>query len=58
MKHIDNDRLHQFAVEAIELTEAENIHIDDCATCSKRLVIAVKLVLLGAPNTDETCLIN
>jgi len=58
MKHIGSDRLHQFALEAIDLTEAENIHIDDCATCWKRLVVAVQLVLFEATNTDETCLIN
>jgi hypothetical protein len=57
MKHIDNDRFHQFAIEAIDLTEEENIHIDDCATCWKRLVVAVQLVVLEPTDLDETYLI-
>jgi hypothetical protein len=56
MKHIENDRLHQFAIEAIDFTEEENIHIDDCVTCWKRLVVAVQLVVLKATDSDRACL--
>jgi hypothetical protein len=43
MEHIENDRLHQFAIEAIGLTEAENIHLDYCDACCGMLVTAVRL---------------
>src|SRR4030095_11198722 len=46
MKHIDNDRLHEFAIEAIDLKKSENIHLDDCVTCRQQLVAAVQLVCL------------
>jgi hypothetical protein len=54
MKHIENDRLHQFAIEAIDFTEEENSHVDDCVPCWKRLVVAVQLVVLRETNA---CLI-
>jgi len=57
MKHIDNDRLHQFAIEAIDFTEAENIHLDDCARCWRRLVVEVQLAVLEAANSEETSLV-
>ena len=47
MHHIEDERLHRFANdEMIDLTEAENAHLDDCATCWGRLVTAVQLVFL------------
>jgi hypothetical protein len=45
--HIEDKRLHQFASdEMLDLTQAENAHLDDCATCWGRLVTAVQLVFL------------
>jgi hypothetical protein len=49
MEHINDERLHQFAIEAIEPTDAENDHLADCADCWGRLVLAVKLVLREQP---------
>jgi hypothetical protein len=43
MEHIENDRLDQFAIEAIGLTEGENLHLDYCDACWGRLVIAIRL---------------
>jgi hypothetical protein len=43
MEHIENDRLHQFAIEATAFTDAENIHLDYCEACWGRLVTAVRL---------------
>ena len=57
MNHIDNDRLHRFAIEAIELTEVENTHLDDCATCCGRLVVAVRLVVLEADSEKSRLVI-
>ena len=54
MKHIENDRLHQFAIETIDFTEAENMHFDDCATCWKRLVVAIRFVVLEAIDSDSS----
>jgi hypothetical protein len=42
IKHIESDRLRQFAIEAINFTEAENTHLDDCDTCGKQLVVAIQ----------------
>jgi len=50
-EHIGEDRLHQFAIEAIDLTEAENNHLDDCARCWGRLVVAVQLAYLTQTET-------
>jgi hypothetical protein len=58
MKHIERDRLHQFAIEAIDLTEAENIHVEDCATCWKRLVTEIQLVAFEAAEISESRLVN
>ena len=46
-EHIEEDRLYQFAIEAIDdLTDTENIHLDDCEKCSGRLVVAVQFVVV------------
>ena len=49
MMHIKDERLQHFASEVIaDFTEAENIHLDECATCWSRLVVAVQLIVLQA----------
>ena len=53
MKHLESDRLHQFAIEAIEFTEAENMHLDDCATCWKQLVVAIQCAALDAGDSER-----
>jgi hypothetical protein len=53
MKHLESDRLHQFAIEAIDFTENENMHLDDCATCWKQLVVAIQLAALEAGDSDR-----
>jgi len=58
MKHLESDRLHHFAIEAIEFTEAENMHLDDCATCIKQLVVAIQLAALEAGDSDRISLIT
>jgi hypothetical protein len=45
MKHLESDRLHQFAIEEIDFTEAENMHLDDCDSCWKQLVVAIQLAV-------------
>ena len=46
-EHIEEDRLSQFAIEAIDdLTDAENIHLDDCVKCRRRLVVAFSSLFL------------
>jgi hypothetical protein len=57
MNHIENDRLHEFAIEVIDFTEAENIHLDDCVTCWRRLVAEVQLVVFEATESDDTRLL-
>jgi len=49
--HIGEDRVRQFANEATDLTEAENIHLDDCARCWGRLVVAIQLAILTRNET-------
>ena len=44
-EHIGEDRLEQCAIAATDLTEAENVHLEDCANCWKRLVVAVQLAV-------------
>jgi len=47
MDHIDEERLQDFANELVpDFTEAENSHIDDCATCWSRLVATLQLMFL------------
>jgi len=53
MKHLENDRLHQFAIEAIDFTEAEHMHLDDCATCWKQLVVAIQCAALDAGDSER-----
>ena len=50
--HIAEDRMHQFAIEAVDLTKWENTHLDDCAECWGRLVVAVQLAILTRAETD------
>jgi len=45
MNHIDGDWLHLFANEIVDLSEAEIIHLDECAVCWKRFTLAVQLVV-------------
>jgi hypothetical protein len=58
MKHLESDRLHQFAIEAIDFTEVENMHLDDCATCWKQLVVAIQLAALQAGDSEKIPLIT
>jgi hypothetical protein len=58
MKHIERNRLHQFAIEAIDLTEAENIHVEDCVTCWKRLVTEIQLAVFETADLGESRLVN
>jgi len=47
MNHIDEHRLHQFAVETTtDFNETENIHLDDCPECWRRLRDAIQFVNL------------
>ena len=57
MKHLESDRLHQFAIEAIDFTEAENTHLDDCATCWKQLVAEIHFAVLEAGDSERIPLI-
>jgi len=45
--HIEDKRLLDFASEILDLTEDENIHLDDCSGCWHRLVDAIKFVVLA-----------
>ena len=45
MRHIDEHRLNQFAVEAADFTETEYIHLDNCPECWHRLRDAIKFVI-------------
>jgi hypothetical protein len=58
MKHLESDRLHQFAIEAIDFTEAENMHLDDCATCWKQLAVAIQLAVLEASDSERIPLVT
>jgi hypothetical protein len=53
MKHLESDRLHQFAIEATDFTEAENMHLDDCGTCWKQLVVAIQLAVLEPADSER-----
>ena len=53
MKHLESDRMRQFAIEAIDFTEAENMHLDDCATCWKQLVVAIQLAVHEAGDSER-----
>jgi|KBSMisStandDraft_5_1062788.scaffolds.fasta_scaffold9891120_1 hypothetical protein len=54
MDHIGNERLKDFANDCADLTEDENNHLDECATCWARLVATVQLVVLlqAEPKND------
>jgi hypothetical protein len=54
-EHIEEDRLYQFAIEAIDdLTDAENIHLDDCVKCRRRLVVAVQFAVFEEATSEAT----
>ena len=54
-EHIEEDRLYQFATEAIDdLSDAENIHLDDCDKCRRRLVVVVQFAICEEATSEAT----
>ena len=49
-EHIGEDRLEQCAIAATDLTEAENVHLEDCANCWKP---GKGLPFAGKPPMDD-----
>ena len=53
MKHIDENRMFDFANERHDFTLDEDIHLGECAVCWRRLILAIQLAVVSRTETKS-----